>query len=62
MLNSFTKAFGPPYEIVIAIRDWSIKHSMRFQEPIKGKSMRNLFRRRGYYTVLLVDEYSTSKM
>jgi hypothetical protein len=40
--------------------DWSEAHQMKNHEPTKGKSMRKLFKDRGYQ-LYLVDEFNTSK-
>ncbi len=61
MLNSFTKMFWPPSRTVVAIGDYDTNRTMKYQEPTYKKSLRALFHRRDY-TVLLVDEYKTSKM
>ncbi len=61
MLNSFTKTFGSPSRTVVAIGDYGANRTMKYQVPTKGKSMRDLFHRRGF-TVLLVDEHGTSKL
>ena len=59
MLNRFEKTFGPPGEVVVLMGDWSEDRSMRYQEPTKGKSIRKLFKDRGY-DLYLVDEFRTS--
>ena len=60
MLNRFEKTFGTPKDVVIMMGDWSENKPMRYQEPTMGKSIRKLFRDRGY-PLFLVDEYNTSK-
>ena len=60
MLNRFERVFGSPDEVVLLMGDWSENRPMRYQEPTMGKSIRRLFRNRGY-KLLLVDEYNTSK-
>ena len=60
MINNFSKKMGDPKTTVIAIGDWSQKETKKFQEPTKGKSIRNLFRKNGYL-VYLVDEFNTSQ-
>ena len=60
MVNRFEKTFGSPKETVILMGDWSENRPMKFQEPTMGKSIRRLFRNRGY-KMYLVDEYNTSK-
>lgn len=60
MLNRFEKTFGTKKEVVILMGDWSENKPMRYQEPTMGKSIRKLFRDRGY-PLFLVDEYNTSK-
>jgi hypothetical protein len=60
MLNRFEQAFGSPDEVIVLMGDWSENRPMKYQEPTMGKSIRRLFRNRGY-KLLLVDEYNTSK-
>ena len=60
MLNRFQKTFGSPDDVIIFMGDWSENKPMRHQEPTLGKSIRRLFRNRGY-KLYLVDEYNTSK-
>ena len=60
MLNRFEEVFGRPKNNVILMGDWSENQQMRNHEPTKGKSMRKLFKDRGY-ELLLVDEFGTSK-
>ena len=59
MIKNFEK-IGKSNETFIAFGDWSQKEQMKFKEPTKGKSFRNLFRKAGYQ-VYLIDEYKTSK-
>jgi hypothetical protein len=61
MINNFKETFGTPDKTIVCIGDFEQKHHMKYKEPIKGKSMRTLFRRNGYQ-VYLVDEYRTSCM
>jgi transposase len=60
MVNRFKEKLGTPEDSFIAFGDWSQKAQMKYKEPSKGKSFRNLFRKAGY-KVYLVDEYKTSK-
>jgi len=60
MVNKFKEKFGNGDNTIIAFGDWSQKEQMKFKEPTKGKSFRNLFRKAGY-SVYLIDEYRTSK-
>ncbi len=60
MINNFKKKFGKPSETIVCIGDWSQEKQMKYQEPTKGKSFRQLFKRSGY-KIYLVDEYNTSK-
>lgn len=60
MLNRFERTFGSPKNTVILIGNWSENRPMRYQEPTMGKSIRRLFRNRGY-KLYLVDECNTSK-
>ena len=60
LMNNFQKIFGPPKEVIIAAGDFEQKKHMKFKEPIKGKSIRKLFRSYGY-ELYLVDEHKTSK-
>ena len=60
MLNRFKKKLGSPEEAFIGFGDWSQKEQMKYKEPTKGKSFRDLFRKAGY-KVYLIDEYRTSK-
>lgn len=60
MINNFKKKFGKPSKTIVCIGDWSQKKQMKYQEPTKGKSFRQLFKQSGYKTYL-VDEYNTSK-
>ncbi len=43
MLNRFKELFGPPAEVVICIGDWEQRQHRRFNEPVKGKGIRDLF-------------------
>ncbi len=59
-VNAFKKKFGPPGQVILLYGDQD-QHGMRFKEPTKGKSMRQLFKKRGY-EVYLVDEFRTTMM
>ena len=59
MMNRFEKMFGSPDNITILMGDFSRKTSMKYCEPTKGKSIRKLFKDRGY-RLYLVNEYNTS--
>ena len=61
MINSFKKTIGPPATTVVFMGDWCEKKHRRFNEPVKGKGFRQVFRKAGYL-VYLVDEFKTSKM
>lgn len=60
MINNFKKKFGDGTGTLICIGDYGC-YNMKYCEPTKGKSFRNLFKKAGY-NVFLVDEYNTSKM
>jgi hypothetical protein len=60
MINNFEKKFGSPENTIILMGDFSQKHQMKFCEPTKGKSIRKLFKDKGYQ-LNLVQEYNTSK-
>jgi len=60
MVSSFGETFGRPGEVVIAFGDASNAHNPRHHRPAKRKGYRQVFRKAGY-TVLLVNEYRTSK-
>ena len=62
MINNFKKKFGNccPKDTVILMGDFSQRHQMKFCEPTKGKSIRKLFKDKGYQ-LYLVQEYNTSK-
>lgn len=60
-INEFRKKFGPPATTVVFMGDWSESNHRKFHEPVKGKGLRDLFRRAGYQ-LLLVKEHKTSKM
>ncbi len=59
MIKNFKRIFGDPKEVVIFFGDWEQKKQMKYKEPTKGKSIRQLFRKYGY-AVYLVDEFRTS--
>jgi len=59
MMNRFQKVFGDPKDTVILMGDFSRKSCMKYCEPTKGKSIRKLFKNRGY-ELYLVNEYLTS--
>lgn len=59
LINNFRKIFGTPEKVVIGFGDFEQKKHMKYKEPIKGKSMRTLFRKNGFETYL-VDEFRTS--
>lgn len=59
MTNTFKEIFGKPEKTIIAFGDWAQYEHRKFQEPVKGKGFRKLFRHCGY-SVFLVDEYKTS--
>jgi len=61
MINNFKKIFGDEKKAIVCIGDWEQKRQMKYKEPTKGKSIRDLFKRVGY-KVYLVNEYKTSKM
>ena len=60
MINNFKNKFGGPTNTLICIGDFSQKHSMKYKEPTKGKSIRKLFKNAGY-KLYLVNEFNTSK-
>ena len=59
MMNRFQKVFGDPQDTVILMGDFSRKSCMKSCEPTKGKSIRKLFKNRGY-ELYLVNEHLTS--
>ena len=59
MINRFEKLFGSPEETIVCFGDYEQKRHMKFKEPIKGRGIRTLFRKKGYKTYL-VDEFRTS--
>lgn len=61
MIERFKEKLLKPEKSIIAFGDWSQSTQMKYKEPSKGKSFRNLFRKAGY-KVYLVDEFRTSKM
>jgi hypothetical protein len=60
LVNRFREKFGPPETTTLLYGDQDQK-GMKFLEPTKGRSMRRLFKSKGY-AVYLVDEFRTSKM
>ncbi|KAL0249674.1 hypothetical protein GEMRC1_004903 [Eukaryota sp. GEM-RC1] len=63
MLHRFAQKFGSPGEVIIGFGDWIDSRKAKRtgkRSFVKGKSMRELFRKFGYQ-VFLVDEYRTSK-
>jgi len=60
MINNFKNKFGGPTNTLVCIGDFSQKHSMKYKEPTKGKSIRKLFKNAGY-KLYLVNEFNTSK-
>ena len=60
MVNKFKRKFGNPSDVVIGFGDYSNSH-MKGCPPVKGKGMRNQFRRHGF-PVFLVNEFRTSCM
>ena len=58
-MNRFNKMFGAPEEVVVGIGDFEQYKHRKFKEPVKGKGLRNLFRKHGY-DIYLVDEHKTS--
>jgi hypothetical protein len=61
LINNFRKIFGKPEDVIICGGDFEQKQHMKYKEPIKGKSMRMLFRQNNY-KLYLVDEFKTSCM
>jgi hypothetical protein len=59
VVNRFKSVFGKPEDTAILIGDFEQKHQMKFKEPTKGKSIRKLFKSRGY-NLFMVDEFRTS--
>ena len=59
MLRRFEKLFGNSDGTVVCFGDFEQRHHRKFNEPIKGKGFRTLFRKAGY-DVYLVDEFRTS--
>ena len=57
-LKKFAKCFGE--NCVVSFGDWSPKRQMKYCEPSKGKSLRNLLRKGGHL-VYHFDEFHTSK-
>jgi hypothetical protein len=59
MINNFKKIFGTPDKIIICIGDFQQKKHMKYNEPVKGRGIRTLFRKNNY-KVYLIDEFRTS--
>ena len=59
MLNNFKCIFGNEEEVIVCFGDYEQKKHMKFKELTKGKGMRTLFRRAGFF---MVDEFRTSCM
>ena len=60
MINNFKKVFGNPENTVVICGDFEQKKGIKYgKEPVKGRGLRNLFRRNKYATYL-ADEYRTS--
>jgi len=60
MIKIFKKIFGSPEKVIVCIGNWGANKQMKYMEPTKGKSFRELFKRNKYKTYL-VDEYNTSR-
>ena len=60
LINEFKDTIGSPATTVVLMGDWCERQHRRFNEPVKGKGLRQLLRKAGYQ-VFLVDEYNTSK-
>ncbi|VBB18724.1 hypothetical protein YASMINEVIRUS_1256 [Yasminevirus sp. GU-2018] len=60
MINRFRDKFGSPEDVVILMGDFSKTEVLKGSEPVKGKSVRKLFKDAGY-ELYLVNEYNTSK-
>jgi len=60
MINRFKAKFGSPEEVAILMGDFSKTEVLKGSEPVKGKSIRKLFKDAGY-ELYLVNEYNTSK-
>jgi len=60
MINKFKEIFGEPKNTTILYGDYSESQCMKNCEPTKGKSIRQLFKKKGY-KLYLVNEYNTSK-
>ncbi|VBB17796.1 hypothetical protein YASMINEVIRUS_259, partial [Yasminevirus sp. GU-2018] len=60
MINRFRAKFGPPEKVVILMGDFSKTEVLKGSEPVKGKSVRRLFKNAGY-ELYLVNEYNTSR-
>lgn len=59
MMNRFEQKFGSPENTLVLIGDYSENRPKKYQEPTKGKSIRKLFKNRGY-KLYLVNEFRTS--
>jgi hypothetical protein len=59
MVNGFKSKFGDSKDVVILMGDFDQRSHIKYKEPTKGKSIRTLFKKRGY-KLYLVDEFRTS--
>jgi len=59
MIKNFEKIFGNKNEVIVCVGDFEQKQHMKYKEPTKGKSIRDLFRNNGY-ELYLIDEFRTS--
>ncbi|KAI9225756.1 MAG: hypothetical protein DHS80DRAFT_19824, partial [Piptocephalis tieghemiana] len=57
LVRHLREKYGP--DAVLVMGNWSSPHT-RYHEPIRGKGMREMLRRKGFQ-VYLVDEFNTSK-
>ncbi|VBB18086.1 hypothetical protein YASMINEVIRUS_549 [Yasminevirus sp. GU-2018] len=60
IINRFRDKFGSPEDVVILMGDFSKTEVLKGSEPVKGKSVRKLFKDAGY-ELYLVNEYNTSR-
>lgn len=60
LIKRFINKFGSPQQVTLLYGDQD-QSGMKFMEPTKGRSMRRLFKSKGF-KVYLVDEFRTSKM
>jgi hypothetical protein len=55
MIKKFTKIYGPPTQVAIYYGDWSETNHRKFHETvIKGKAIRELFRKAGYFALYFI--------